>query len=117
MLETLIALGMLAVIAAGSFAFTTIAAESLLLAGLWLVAIGLGFGLPTGLVYHVALQRSLARQGLLPARWWLQPTKLHHLIAPADAPRVLGWCSAGALGCLVAFAGCAVFALGAWKAA
>jgi hypothetical protein len=116
MLETLVALGLVAAIGAAAWAWTAVAAETLLVAGLWLVAIGLGFGLPTGVLYHVELHRSLARQGVLPARWWLAPTKLHDRIADADALRVLLPCYAGALGCFVAFAGCAVFALGALKA-
>jgi len=89
--------------------------ETVLLGGLWLVAGGLAFGVPTGLGYHVALRRSLLRIGALPARWWLQPTSLHGLIPDADRRHVLGWCYAGAAGFFVTIAGCAAVAIGAWR--
>jgi hypothetical protein len=109
-LATLLALSL------GSAAWATLAAEALLRLGFWLVVAGLGFGLPTGAVYHLALHRSLERAGRLPPRWWLNPTSHHRRLPPDDAPRVLAWCRAGALGCAVVFAGCGVAALGVWKA-
>jgi len=109
-LATLLALGL------GSAAWSTLAADTLLLAGFWLVVSGLVFGLPTGAVYHLELQRSLRRAGCLPARWWLHPTSHHRRLPRSDAPRVLAWCRAGALGCAVVFLGCGVIALGVWKA-
>jgi len=108
-LATLLALGL------GSAAWTTLDADMLLRLGFWLVVAGLGFGLPTGAVYHLALHRSLERVGRLPARWWLNPTAHHRHLPRSDAPRVLAWCRAGALGCAVVFVGCAVAALGIWK--
>jgi hypothetical protein len=116
MVETaLVALTLLALVS-GSVAFGALAADVLLIGGFWIVAAGLAFGLPTGAVYHLELQRSLSRTGTLPRRWWLHPTSHHRLIPPEDSFRVLAWCGAGALGCGVAFLGCAVIALGAWKA-
>ena len=117
MLEIALVLGTLAALAAGAGAWTALAPDELLVGGLWIVVGGLAFGLPTGLVYHVELRRSLLRAGDLPARWWLHPTSLHGRVPRADRPRVLAWCRAGAFGCALAFVGCAVVALAAWRAA
>lgn len=106
----------LLVLSGGAWAWTALSPEALLVAGLWAVAAGLGFGLPTGLLYHLALRRSLTRTGRLPRRWWLRPIALHPLVPPEDAFAVLAWCRLGALGCAVAFLGCGVFALGALRA-
>jgi hypothetical protein len=115
MLETVLALASVAVLSGGAWAWTALAPDALLAAGLWAVAAGLGFGLPTGLAYHVALRRSLAARGLLPRRWWLRPISLHPLLPAEDSVRVLLWCRLGALGCGVAFVGCAIFGLGAFQ--
>ncbi len=115
MFEALIVLGFIAVVGGGALLWSALAADALLAAGLWLVAAGFAFGIPTGFWYHVELRRVLLRDGALPARWWLHPTRLHGAI-PAEAWwRVMGWCYAGAAGWLVSFAGCFVFALGAAK--
>jgi len=113
--ETLLVLAAIALSSLAVWAYVTLGAEALLLAGFWAVAAGLGFGLPTGLVYHLALRRSLAGAGVLPPRWWLHPTALHALLPAQDAFRVLLWCRLGAAGCALAFFGCAVFALGALR--
>jgi hypothetical protein len=107
-IESALVVGTLLLLTAGSLAWAALSPATLLVAA---------FGLPTGLVYHVELRRSLLRTGRLPRRWWLHPTAHHRGVAPDDAPRVLAWCRAGALGCGVVFLGCAVAALGAWKAA
>lgn len=115
MLEALLALAFVAAIGAGALAFSLLATETILLAGLWLVAAGLALGIPTGFWYHVELRRVLAASGALPPRWWLHPTRLHGAIPAERWWRVMGWCYAGAFGWLVSFAGCCVFALGAAK--
>ena len=115
MTETGLVLAALLVLSAGAWAWTALAPELLLVTGFWLVAGGLGFGLPTGLLYHRALHRSLARAGRLPRRWWLHPIALHPLVPLEDAFVVLAWCRLGALGCAVAFLGCGVFGLGALR--
>src|SRR5262249_61610128 len=96
MLETLLVLAVLALSSLAAWAYTTLGAEPLLLAGFWAVVAGLGFGLPTGLVYHLELRRSLAGAGVLPPRWWLDPTALHAQLPAHDAFRVLLWCRLGA---------------------
>jgi hypothetical protein len=115
MLEALLVLAFLAAIGGGALAWGVFATEAILIAGLWLVALGLALGVPTGFWYHVELRRVLVAGGALPARWWLHPTRLHGAIPPAHWWRVMGWCYAGALGWLVSFAGCVVFALGVAK--
>jgi len=88
---------------------------ALLLAGFWTAAAGLAFGVPTGLLYHVALRRSLRAVDALPERWWWSPTSLHGGIPAADRRWVLGLCYAGALGFLVTVFGCALVALAAYR--
>ena len=115
MRETTLAVAGLLALSAGAWAWTAFAPDALLVAGLWGVAVGLGFGLPAGLVYHALLRRSLSRAGRLPRRWWLSPLALHPLLPLEDALPVMVWCQLGALGCGVALLGCAVFALGALR--
>ncbi len=115
MLEALLVLAFLAAIGGAALAWGVFATEAILLAGVWLVALGLAFGLPTGFWYHVELRRVLIAAGGPPARWWLHPTRLHAAIPPERRWRVMRWCYAGALGWLISFAGCCVFALGAAK--
>jgi hypothetical protein len=114
-LEAALVLASLLALSGGAWAWTALGPDALLAAGFWAVAAGLALGLPTGLVYHLELRRSLAARGELPRRWWLHPIALHHLLPPEDSFRVLAWCRLGALGCGVAFLGCAVFALGAFR--
>jgi hypothetical protein len=115
-LELWIAIGLLGALA-GCAAALAVAPDQLLLGGFWLVVAGLAFGVPTGLVYHVALRRSLRAAGRLPARWWLHPTALHGVLPAHDRTRVLAWCGAGALGFAATVVGCALVALGALRAA
>jgi hypothetical protein len=115
-LEAWIALGLLAALA-GSAVALAVAPDALLVAGFWIAVAGLAFGVPTGLVYHLALHRSLRAAGRLPARWWLHPTALHGELPRGDRPRVLAWCAAGALGFVVSVVGCALVALGALRLA
>jgi hypothetical protein len=115
MLEALLVIAFLAALAGGALAWSALAVDAILVAGLWLVAVGLALGIPTGFWYHVELRRVLLTSGALPARWWLHPTRLHGAIPRERWWRVMAWCYAGALGWLLSFAGCCVFALGAAK--
>jgi hypothetical protein len=109
-----IAIGIFAAIGALA-AGLAVAPAALLVAGFWTVLAGLAFGLPTGLLYHVALRRSLLAVDALPDRWWWSPTALHDAIPDPDRAWVLGWCYAGAAGFLVTVLGCAIVALAAWR--
>lgn len=112
MLEAGIALALLLLLGAVGLVLS-VAPETLLVTGFWIAAGGLAFGVPTGLVYHLALRHALLDAGCLPHRWWWQPTALHDSIPPAERWRVLGWCGAGAAGFAVSVAGCVVAAIGA----
>jgi hypothetical protein len=114
MLETIIAMGAGLLLWVAYWA-SAANPESVFVIGVLLVGAGLGFGIPTGLVYHLMLYRSLRRIGALPARWWLHPTALHHAIPPQDRVAVLAWCYAGALGFLVVVAGLPISAAGVWR--
>ena len=96
-------------------ALLTVAPPTLLIAGFWIAVAGLAFGVPTGLLYHVELRRSLLARKRLPSRWWLRPTSLHGEIAEADRFRVLAWCYAGAAGFALSMAGCALVAVAALR--
>jgi hypothetical protein len=115
MLEAGIVAGAVAVLSGGVWAWSALTPDALLASGLWMLGAGLAFGVPTGLLYHVLLHQALAANGRLPARWWLRPTSLHDRLPAGERPRILLWCQLGALGCVVAFVGCGVFALGAFR--
>ncbi len=112
MLEAGIALALLLLLGAAGLVLA-VAPETLLVTGFWIAAGGLAFGVPTGLLYHLALRRALLRAGCLPSRWWWQPTALHDAIPKPERRWVLGWCGAGAAGFVVSVAGCVVVAIGA----
>jgi hypothetical protein len=114
MTELWIVLGLCAALG-GLAALWTLEPITLLYAGAWVTALGLAFGVPTGVWYHVALWRSLSARARLPERWWLDPIALHGDIPREDRFRVLAWCYAGAAGFLVTIVGCALVALGAWR--
>jgi len=115
MFEALLVVGFVGLLGGGALAWSAFAPDALLVAGLALVATGFAFGIPTGFWYHVELRRVLLARGALPVRWWLHPTRLHAAIPRERWWRVMGWCYAGALGWLVSFVGCCMFALGAAK--
>jgi len=115
MLEALVVVCVLLAMGGWVLASTALTVETLFVAGLWLTVAGLAFGLPTGFLYHLALRRSLLREGRLPARWWLWPTDLHDRIPDADRRLVLGSCYAGAAGFLVTLLGCLVLGISTWR--
>lgn len=114
-LEILVVLCVFIAMAGWVLATATVAVETVFVLGVWLVLGGLAFGVPTGLLYHLALRRSLLRQGRLPPRWWLRPTQLNESIPDADRRLVLGFCYAGAAGFLVTLLGCVIVAIGTWR--
>jgi len=83
-------------------------ADLLLGVGAAVVAIGLIAGVGAGVVYHVALFRSLKPLGILRPGWWWQPTNLHAHLSPEQRRGVMPWFFAGAAGFFVVLAGCAV---------
>ena len=89
--------------------------DTVLLGGAALVALGMLVGVPTGLVYHVALYRALRPRGALPARWWVAPLKLHPRLEARDRRRVMPWFWLGAAGFLLTCLGCVLVAIGAFR--
>jgi hypothetical protein len=90
--------------------------EALLIGGLGLAALGFAVGIPTALVYHWLLHRSLSRHGRLPKRWWLSPTSHHALVPPEERGSVLLWAALGGTGFLVVVLGIVLTSLGLWRA-
>ena len=103
-----------AVLAALGFvaALSVIEPELLAITGADAVVLGMVVGLPASALYHRALGRALSARGVLPRRWWLNPVKLHALLAKAERPRVMGWFYGGAVGFLLAIVGCGLVLVG-----
>jgi hypothetical protein len=81
--------------------------------GVALVALGMAIGVPAGALYHLQLFRAVRPTE---ARWWLHPTGLHDRIPVGTRGGVMRWFKIGALGFLIAIVGCAMVAVGAWRA-
>lgn len=83
----------------------TPSSSALTLTGLWILAIGLIEGIPTGLFYHVILYRILGPRGRLPPGWWLSPRQYHEYLSKAEGVRVWRWFILGGLGFLLCLVG------------
>lgn len=114
MIESLIVVGLVTLLGVAGWAMTA-TAESLLRAGIGLAVVGFAYGIPTAIVYHWRLYRSLVRCDRLPPRWWLQPTALHDRIPPEDRRGVLAWGAIGGSGFLVIVLGIVLTATGVWR--
>lgn len=90
-------------------------AEAMIWGGIGLSAIGFGFGIPSAIVYHWMLHRSLARAERLPSRWWLSPTSHHDLIPRDDRGSVIIWAAIGGSGFLVIVLGIIITSIGLWR--
>jgi hypothetical protein len=101
------------VLAVGGLAAQLLSWTAVLELGVLAVALGLGLGIPTSLVYHAKLARTLAARGELPSRWWLSPTRLHSRLRGAERRAVLRWFFLGGAGFVLTLAGCAAALLGA----
>src|SRR5579885_2592688 len=111
-IELGVAFAVIALLVGSAFAVALLPWSFVFGAGLWLGAIGLVVGLPTGFWYHVALRRRLAARGGLPADWWWRPTAHHDRLDAADRRRVMPWFYAGAVGFVLTIAGCILAAVG-----
>jgi hypothetical protein len=113
MAELFVSLALLGLLVGGAALLVHTPLALLATLGVGLVAGGLLFGVPAGVVYHVALARALA--GRLPARWWLSPTGLHPHLDAEGRRRVMPWFALGALGTGLALLGCLCVAVAAWR--
>ncbi len=114
MLETLIVATIVGLLLLGGWAVGA-AGHALVLAGIGLATIGFAYGIPTAIVYHWRLYRSLVACGRLPARWWWNPTSLHDRIPTRERPRVLFWGAVGGSGFAVIVLGIGLTAFGLWR--
>ena len=115
MIELGLVFGLLVGLVGGAAILSRVPWDWLLGAGGLFVVGGILFSLPSGLVYHLRLRRTLLQQGALPPRWWLYPTRLHARI-PEDRRRwVLRPFLGGAIGMGVCIVGCLFVAYGAWR--
>lgn len=90
-------------------------AETLLFTGMAFAALGFAYGIPTAIVYHWRLFKSLRACDRLPARWWLQPTSLHGQIPAADRAGVFVWGAIGGSGFGVIVIGIVLTSMGLWR--
>lgn len=104
MREVFIALGLAAALALFA-ALLLLPWETLFSWGGILVAAGFGFGVPTGVVYHVQLYRVLRRRDGLPRGWIWKPFDLHPRLTTWEKRVVLPWGYAGGLGFMAIVAG------------
>lgn len=98
MLELLLVLGSLVGFCAIALITVLVTPQIMIELGLWVLAVGLLIGIPTGLWYHVVLYKQLAPRTTLPLRWWRAPVELHPLLTPHEFSRVKPWFVAGAVG-------------------
>jgi len=120
MLEALAVVAFVALLGGAGVVVPLVPAQWFVDAGTQAIALGMLFGVPTGLWYHVRLARSLGRAGRLPSRWWLQPVGLHDQIPPADRGGVLRCFYLGGIGFLLTALGCVGVVMGVllegWRA-
>jgi hypothetical protein len=83
--------------------------------GVGLIGLGMVLGVPTGFWFHVLLWRVMRERGMVVPRWWLRPMSVYERLAPGDRRRVNPWLYAGGAGFVLAIAGCALFAVGAFR--
>ena len=114
MFESLISLGIIVLFCVVGWALNA-GTESMLWGGIALVAIGFAYGIPTAIVYHWTLYRSLTRADRLPERWWLSPTSHHGRIPPSDRRLVFTWGAIGGSGFGVIVLGILITSIGLWR--
>jgi hypothetical protein len=88
-----------------------------LLFGSIFALVGLVGGGGAGIVYHLALRRTLVRLGSGVRGWLWSPVSLHHLLDDRGRREVLPWFRVGAAGFVVCLAGIGMVAVAIFKAA
>jgi hypothetical protein len=84
--------------------------------GAGMVLVGLLGGGGAGIVYHLALRRSLMRLGASTRGWLWSPVSRHRLLDEQGRGEVLPWFRIGAAGFFVCLAGIGMVAVAAVKA-
>ncbi len=72
--------------------------DTLYEAGIWVTAAGFGLGVPTGVLYHVRLYRTLAPRGELPPGWYWRPLRFNGRLRADERGSVMVWCYVGGFG-------------------
>jgi hypothetical protein len=112
--ESLIGLGLIALFCLIGWAVGA-ATEALIWGGMGIAALGFAYGIPTAIVYHWLLYRSLVRCHRLPIRWWLSATSHHDRIPAEDRAGVFLWGAIGGSGFLVIVIGIVLTTIGLWR--
>ena len=73
--------------------------------GFWILTVGLIFGVPAGLWYHIVLYRTLSRRMTLPPKWWITPIGLHPQLEREDMARINPWFTLGGIGFVLSLVG------------
>jgi hypothetical protein len=112
MVETLIVVALLVLLAGAGWAALLLPWQVIAATGAVCAALGLLFGVPSGVYYHVQLHAQLAPRGLLPARWWWSPVRFHRHLLEGERGRVMPWFYAGAIGFVLIVLGCGITLFG-----
>jgi hypothetical protein len=104
--EILIALLMVLLLLGTGLVATFVPWTWLLGAGVACAGLGLIFGIPASLEYHLRLARALRALGPLPRGWWLHPTPHHEKLAQEPLAHVMKAFWVGAAGFSLSLIGC-----------
>ena len=115
MLEGIIALGIFALYAIGALLFAFLDWEHALWGGLGSIALGLVFGTPGSIFYHVQLKRVLRARGPVPPGWYWHPTQYHATFNADERRAVQPSFVAGVVGFLALLGGCALLVLASFQ--
>ncbi len=115
MIELLLIVGVLAVIVGITALFALVPWYLLFGAGCALIGLGMLLGVPTGFWFHVLLRRVMRERKIVMPMWWLKPMTVYEQLGAQDRRRVMPWLYAGGAGFVLAIAGCALFAVGAFR--
>ncbi|MBC7793621.1 MAG: hypothetical protein H7Z43_07920 [Clostridia bacterium] len=78
---------------------------------LWMIALGMGLGIPAGFGYHVAMHRGLTASKVTAPHWWWSPVRYHVQLDRPSYRRVMPWFFVGVLGASLALAGCGLMVI------
>src|SRR5262245_22717498 len=98
MLETLIVLGLIALLAGAGWAAVLLPWTVIAISGAACAAVGFALGVPTGFYYHVLLYRFLQPRGVLPRGWYWHPMRYHDHLLAHERPSVNRWMYTGGAG-------------------
>jgi ABC-type multidrug transport system permease subunit len=98
MAEMLIAVAPLLGLAALALVGVFVPLKLIASAAISLMGVGLLFGVPCGIYYHLLLRRALILRGSLPRGWYWNPARYHAELDDATERGLRPWIISGALG-------------------